>query len=246
MLKVPIKELEDKNIAIVAMGRSQLDFHLSRVHSVHFDEVWALNAMIGVIPNVNRAFILDPMSRFLNTKDAGGMTEMMRRCLPDIQYPIYTCEVDQRVPATEEYPLAPLVSDLGCSYFNNTIAYSIAFALWNKVGRLNIFGVDFTYKNNMHFAEAGRACCEFWIAKCLDKGIDVCIAPSSNLMDTNVSLKEKLYGYHRLNNPIVTYKEDNTIKTCRWSEVIEDKGEFVGMIGRDDLEFNDVPEPDKY
>ena len=44
----PIKELEGKDIAIIAMGQSQIDFHLSQIHSVEFDEVWAINAMIGI------------------------------------------------------------------------------------------------------------------------------------------------------------------------------------------------------
>ena len=63
--KTPIENLQGKNIAIVAMGQSQIDFHLSQTHSVEFDEIWAVNAMIGVLPNIDRAFILDPMSRFL-------------------------------------------------------------------------------------------------------------------------------------------------------------------------------------
>ena len=117
---------KDRNIAIVAMGQSQIDFHLSQVHSVLFDEVWAINAMIGVLPNIDKAFILDPMSRFLDTHDAGGMTDMMRRTLPLVDYPIYSCELDSRVPAVEEYPLESIVKDLGCSYFNNTIAFAIA------------------------------------------------------------------------------------------------------------------------
>ena len=83
--------LKGKDIAIVAMGQSQIDFHLSQTHSIKFDEIWAVNAMIGVLPNIDRAFILDPMSRFLDTKDAGSMTEMMRTTLPLATYPIYTC-----------------------------------------------------------------------------------------------------------------------------------------------------------
>ena len=63
MFDSPKKENKDKNIAIVGMGKSQIDFHLSQVHSVSFDEVWAINAMIGVLPHIDRAFILDPMSR---------------------------------------------------------------------------------------------------------------------------------------------------------------------------------------
>jgi hypothetical protein len=53
MSNKPIKELEGKNVAIVAMGQSQIDFHLSQTHSVEFDEVWAINAMIGVLPNID-------------------------------------------------------------------------------------------------------------------------------------------------------------------------------------------------
>ena len=72
--------MEGKNIALVAMGQSQIDFHLSQVHSHKFDEVWAVNAMIGVLKKVDRAFILDPMSRFLDTEDAGNYDIYDERC----------------------------------------------------------------------------------------------------------------------------------------------------------------------
>ena len=238
------KKLKGKKIAIVAMGQSQIDFHLSQVHSVLFDEVWAINAMIGVLPNVDRAFILDPMSRFLDTQDAGAMTEMMRRTLPLVDYPIYSCELDSRVPAVQEYPLESIVKDLGCSYFNNTIAYAIAYALWAKVGSLSIFGVDFTYKTNMHFAESGRACVEFWLSKCIDAEIDIAIAPRSSLLDTDIDIKDKLYGYHRLNDPKVTYQNGTGMKVCNLSDMqIEENNKPVGIIGRQDIE---IPEPEVY
>ena len=232
-----IKELEGKNIAVVAMGLSQIDFHLSQAHSIFFDEVWAINAMIGILPDIDRAFILDPMSRFLDTEDAGGMTKMMREKLPQSYFPIYTCELDERVPSAVEYPLEEVVSSLGCSYFNNTVAYAIAFALFAKVGKLSIFGVDFTYKSNMHFAESGRSCVEFWVSKCIDSGMSISIAPRSSLMDTDIDIKEKLYGYHRLRDPKITYQDcDGSIKVCKWSEVeVEEEQKPVGIINRKDL-----------
>ena len=188
MIKNPIKELEGKNIAIVAMGNSQLDYHRMITLSEEFDEVWAINAMIGVLKKADRAFILDPASRFFDTEDAGNMTVMMRETLPTINYPIYTCELDKRVPALEEYPIDAIVKDLKCGYFNNTIAYAIAFALWNKVSSINMFGADFTYKRNLYFAESGRACCEFWLAKCTDAQITIQVALSSGLLDTDVPI----------------------------------------------------------
>ena len=65
-----IKELDGANIAIVAMGESQLDYHLSISHGNEFDEVWAINAMAGIARQVDRTFMLDPASRFLDTDDA--------------------------------------------------------------------------------------------------------------------------------------------------------------------------------
>ena len=242
MLEQPLLELEGKNIALVAMGQSQIDYHLSRTHSLAFDEVWAINAMVSVLPEIDRAFILDPMSRFLDTEDAGSMTEIMRKYLPQIDYPIYTCELDKRVPAAEEVPLSPLVGDIRCAYFNNTVAYAIAFALWNKVSHLTVFGVDFTYKTNMHFAESGKACCEFWLAKCMENNIEVSVAPRSNLLETDIPTKEKLYGYHRLEDPVITYMDKGKMGVCKWSDIIKEEQQFIGMIDRNDL----PPEPEEY
>jgi len=242
MLQKPLPELEGKNIALVAMGQSQIDYHLSRTHSLAFDEVWAINAMVSVLPEVDRAFILDPMSRFLDTEDAGSMTQIMRKYLPQIDYPIYTCELDERCPGLVEYPIDEILQEYGCHYFNNTVAYAIAFALWNKVSHLTVFGVDFTYKTNMHFAESGKACCEFWLAKCMENNIEVSVAPRSNLLETDIPTKEKLYGYHRLEDPVVTYMDKGKMGVCKWSDIIKQEQPFIGMIDRNDL----PPEPEEY
>jgi len=241
-----MNDLTGKNIAIVAMGQSQIDFHLSQTHSVEFDEIWAINAMIGVLPNIDRAFILDPMSRFLDTEDAGTMTPMMKKKLPKCNFPIYTCELDERVPAAIEYPIELIVHDLGCSYFNNTIPYAIAFALWSKVSKISLFGIDFTYRTNMHFAEAGRSCTEFWLSKCIDAGMQIEVAPRSSLLDMDIPMQEKLYGYHRLDDPKITYQNGSTMSVCKLSEVeMEAPIKPVGIINRNDLELNPV-EPKEY
>ena len=248
MIKNPIPELKGKNIAILAMGNSQLDYHKMVTHSKKFDEVWAINAMVGVLKRVDRAFIMDPVSRFFDTDDAGNMTTMMRETLPTVECPIYTCELDKRVPALEEYPIETIVKDLDCGYFNNTISYAIAFALWNEVGGINMFGADFTYKSNLLFAESGRACCEFWLAKCMDEGIIVQVAVTSGLLDADVPLQEKMYGYHRLEDPFVTYMVEDKLKICRWSEVEKQKAIPIGLVGRKDGQIEEglIVEPEKY
>tara|TARA_R110000868_G_scaffold311820_1_gene572758 strand:- start:1602 stop:2339 length:738 start_codon:yes stop_codon:yes gene_type:complete len=198
---VRIKKLEGANIAIVAMGESQLDFHLSIAHSNNFDEVWAINAMAGIVREVDRTFMLDPAGRFFDSDAAGSQTELMKKILKTHPGPIYTCELDDRCTNLVEFPLLEVIKETGSSYLNNTVCFAIAFALYNKVSRINMFGVDFTYKGNLHFAEAGRACVEFWLSKCISAGIIVSVAPRSGLLDTDVPIQDKIYGYHRLENP---------------------------------------------
>ena len=247
MIKEPILELEGKNIAIIAMGNSQLDYHKMITHSKKFDEVWAINAMIGVLKRTDRAFVMDPVSRFFDTDDAGNMTAMMKETLPIVDYPIYTCELDKRVPALEEYPIEAVTTDLSCGYFNNTISYAIAFALWNKVSGVSMFGADFTYKGNLYFAEQGRGCCEFWLAKCIDAGIIVQVALTSGLLDADVPVQEKLYGYHRLEDPYVTYMVDDKLKVCKWSEVEKQQAIPMGLVGRHDEQLQEgIVEPKKH
>ena len=212
--------LDGANIAIVAMGESQLDYHLSVSHGHEFDEVWAINAMAGIARQVDKTFMLDPASRFLDTDDAGSQTHLMRKVLKEHPGPIYTCELDDRCDNLVEFPLLDVVKETGSSYLNNTVAFAVAFAMYNRVGRINMFGVDFTYKGNLHFAEAGRACVEFWLAKCITQGIIVSVAPRSGLLDTDLPIQEKIYGYHRLENPpvILFDPEDNKFYSSGFKE----------------------------
>jgi hypothetical protein len=164
-------------------------------------------------------FMLDPASRFLDGEEAGSQTGLMREVLRRHPGPIYTCELDKRCQGLVEFPLEDVVNAVGTWYINNTVAFAIAFAIAAKVKRMMIYGVDFSYKGNVHFAEAGRACCEFLIAKAIERNIEVGIANSSGLMDTNVPPNEKLYGYHRLADQPVFSMEDGKFKQYKYSEV---------------------------
>lgn len=217
-MKPQVPNLEGKTVAIVAMGKSHLEFTLAKTHSQQIDEVWAVNAMGGVIFH-DRMFMLDPASRFLDGEEAGSQTGLMREVLKRHPGPVYTCELDKRCPGLVEYPLDEVVNAVGTWYINNTVAFAIAFAIAAKVEKLMVYGVDFSYKGNVHFAEAGRACCEFLLAKAIERGIQVGIAGSSGLMDTNVPPNEKLYGYHRLADQPVFSMEDGKFKQYKYSAV---------------------------
>ena len=213
-----VPNLEGKKIAIVAMGKSHSSFILAKTHSQPIDEVWTINAMAGVVFH-DRVFMMDPASRFLDSDDAGTQTGIMRSVLATHPGPIYTCQLDSRCPGLVEYPLEEVMNEIQCGYFNNTVAYAIGFAIAAKVAELHLYGIDFSYKKTVHFAEAGRACCEFLLSKAIERGIKVGVAQESSLLDSNEPAKSKLYGYHRLTDPIVVGLEDGKFRAKLYSEV---------------------------
>ena len=212
--------LEGKTIAIVALGGTYADYILARINSQEFDEVWGINSIGGII-HVDRTFMMDPASRFLDDVKAGTQTGIGKEFLLNTpnKGPIYSCTLDERVPEIVEYPLEEVISDLKISYFNNTVAYAIAFAIHKRVAKIHFYGVDFSYQKNINFAEAGRACCEFWCAIAVSKGIKLEVAHRSGLLDTNVPDNEKLYGYHRLDDPLVQTVENGHILITKQSDI---------------------------
>ena len=214
-MKIP--ELKGKHVAIIAMGESQLDYHLSKIYSNKYDEVWGINCM-GEITKCDRIFMLDPASRFLDTDDAGSQTGIMKTMFKNYKGPIYSCELDERVPNIEVYPIEEVVQYADCAYLNNTVPFAFAYALYQEVAQISIYGIDFSYKGNLHYAEAGKACCEFWLSKCIENGIKVGVGARSGLLDTNVPIEERIYGFHRLPDPIVMTVEEGVFKKCTMSE----------------------------
>jgi hypothetical protein len=103
------------------------------------------------------------------------------------------------------------------------------------VGTLKIYGVDFTYKGNLHFAESGRACVEFWLSKCMHAGMQVGVAGSSTLLDTCIETREKLYGYHRLKDPLVPLMDGDKMIVKKMSELAINQSPIEPqLIGRHD------------
>jgi len=228
--------MKKKSIAIVGLGNSFSEYILAKIRSETFDEVWAINSMSGVIYH-DKCFMMDPPSRFLDTPNAGKQTNIMaERLKQKINVPIFSCTLDKRCPDVVEFPLQEVLQKTGYAYLNNTVAYSLAYAISEKVSDLHLYGIDFTHKA-VNFAEAGRACCEFWLAIAISKGIKVNIAHNSSLLDMNVPEDQKLYGYHRLDDPLVSSATNGSMLITRKSklEPPEPLDATPNIIGREDI-----------
>ena len=228
--------MKNKNIAIVGLGNSFSEYILAKIRSEKFDEVWAINSMSGVIYH-DKCFMMDPPSRFLDTPNAGKQTNIMAdRLKQKINIPIFSCTLDKRCPDVVEFPLQEVIQKTGYAYLNNTVAYSFAYAIAQEVSELHLYGIDFTHKA-INFAEAGRACYEFWLAIPISKGIKINIAHNSSLLDMNVPEDQKLYGYHRLDDPLVSSATNGSMLITKKSklEPPEPLDATPNIIGREDI-----------
>jgi hypothetical protein len=95
-------------LAIVGLGGSYSDYIAARIRSEHFDEVWGINCVGGII-HVDKTIMMDPVSRFLDSEDAGSQTGIARKFLEKNTKPIITCEMDDRVKHLELYPLDAVI-----------------------------------------------------------------------------------------------------------------------------------------
>lgn len=202
-LPAPIRAVP-QSVVIVAMGASSHTY-LSICSQAGdrrrlADETWAVNAMAGVIQH-DRVFHMDDMRlqemrAAANPKSNVAGVANWLRTHPG---PIYTSRAYPEFPGAVEFPLAEVMTKTGHGYFNNTVAYAIAYALYLKLtqggpNRIELFGIDFSYPNG-HKREKGRACVEFWLGLCSAHGININIAQDSTLMDASVPDAEKMYGY---------------------------------------------------
>lgn len=183
-------------IALVAMGPSHTDYTADCIagsgRKTVADETWAINAMGGVIEH-DRAFVMDDLRYFAQEARQNLHLQGYKDWLHICKSPIYTSAVYPEFPASVQYPLQDVLNSVKFPYFNGTCAYALAYAIHLGVRHIKLYGMDYTQKANKGFAEAGRACVEYWIAVASWKGIKVSLSSNTTLCDHDQG--RPLYGY---------------------------------------------------
>ena len=179
------------------MGASHSDYILNALmagsRQAIFDEVWAINAMGGVI-DCDRIFMMDGATYLLNdtkgtSDDCSGYAGFIR----NTKVPIYTAFAEPDVaPTSVAYPLEFVLKDIKYPYLNTTVAYTLALAIAEGIPEISLYGCDFTYADR-HASESGRGCVEFLIGIAVSRGIKINVAASSTLLDSNC--RDKFYAY---------------------------------------------------
>ncbi len=188
------------SVAIVALGPSMHEYvSLSRTSGSRkaiADETWAINAVIDVI-QYDRGFAMDDLrvQEARAAADPAGHVANLLAGLKAAKGPVYTSTAYPEYPAMVEYPLEDVLNKCGgFLYFNSTVAYAVAYALYLGVPNISLWGIDFTYSDR-HHAEKGRACVEYWLGQCAAVGAKILVPNSSTLLDGSEPEDQKPYGY---------------------------------------------------
>lgn len=200
------KDVPAKRVALVALGPSSLQYIMAAEgagdKAVLYDEIWTVNTYASVL-KADIVFHMDDirvqLARAEKNEKIRGLVEYLRT----YQGRVITSRLHPDFPCLEAFPLQEAIQELRSTYFNNTVAYAMAYALLRlKSGdEITLFGCDYDYKGSSKI-EPGRACLEYWIGRAVERGLVVNIASSSSLMDTNEAV---LYGYDTLD---VAYRID--------------------------------------
>lgn len=195
----PATDDRPRHVAILALGPSVNEFleiaKRKGGRSRFCDEVWAVNAL-GNVFDCDMVFHMDDV-RIQEIRAAANPAGNIAAMLPWLKaskVPVVTSRAHPDYPALVEFPLEDVLNHLGHDYFNSTPAYAIALAIHIGVEELSLFGLDYTYPD-IHGAEKGRACVEFWLGQAHARGIKIHLPKTTSLMDALHPRPMRLYGY---------------------------------------------------
>lgn len=184
-------------VAVVALGPSDRDYFMlaSKKNPVdHYDEVWGVNSNLDVIV-ADKCFLMDDLRRVAQRYPG------WKPKLTGARTPIVTCHAYPEFPAAHAYPIREVADCIGDDPFVNTICYIIAYAIYTKVQRLDLFGCDFWYPGSQ-VVEPGVSCVSYLLGIARERGVHFRIPNSSTLLDSNLGRMDEtgrvvrpMYGY---------------------------------------------------
>ena len=163
--------------------------------SAFCDEVWGINAL-GDVFACDKVFHMDDVRIQQIRADAapGSNIAAMLKWMKKYTGPIITSRKHPDYPGLVEFPLEDVINDFPQAYFNSTAAYAVAYAVHIEATKITLFGCDFTYPD-VHDAEKGRACVEFWLGLAASRGIEISVPKTTSLLDAMHSQADRFYGY---------------------------------------------------
>jgi hypothetical protein len=187
------------HVAILGLGPSVRQFlEIAKRFGgrrAYCDEVWGINAL-GDVFACDRIFHMDDVRIQQIRADAKPDSNIAQllKWLKTTKTPVVTSRAHADYPALEEFPLQDVLTKHPLGYFNSTAAYAVAYAIHKGAKKISCFGMDFTYPD-VHDAEKGRACVEYWLGMAAASGIEIALPKTTSLLDAMYPQEQRFYGY---------------------------------------------------
>lgn len=142
-------------------------------------EIWVLNEYHTILPaggvtNITKWFDIHQRETVINSsRDKNYIDKLKASTIP-----ILMCKHYDDIPMSVEYPLDDIIKTLQTDYFTNSISYMVAYALYEGVDELAVYGVDMA--QDEEYAKE-RPSVEYFIGYARAKGIPVYIPPESDI-----------------------------------------------------------------
>lgn len=207
--RTEIPDLSDLTVAICGPGLSIKDLMVDAVAAGGIrgvaDEIWTCDALGGIVYS-NRKFVMNSVAAILQDVRLKVMSDWISDDA-EADTVVYSCDPAGETGWVHRYPIEEVLDHLNVAYLNSSAAYALAFALAGKAKRIKIYGLDFTGRQ--------RANIEFLLAKAIHSGISLELCPSTTLLDNDIPLEARLYGFSSLPDPCVVVTENGklTVKT---------------------------------
>lgn len=187
-----IKKNPDK-IAILGTGHGWDLFPMVTDHTIYALNDYVYVDKYKIKPDV--LFIMDVLDE--KPQVVAGIQN-----LSDVIYRINKLKIPlvapfkyEEIPLSEAFPLKECIKAFGLPYFNNTIAYMIAYALLKGAKEIDIYGVNQRSSSEYFYEKAGV---EYWLGVANGLGVKITIhGDKSELLANKDRLGgSMLYGYN--------------------------------------------------
>lgn len=202
-----------KKLAIIGTAPSSM--HLAPFNNPEY-EIWELNGVYSMIDfpsitNITRHFDIHTLE--VIKKQPSGYFDWLQR----LNIPVYMQEKHPEVPTAIKYPLDEILALFPRRYFNNSISFMIALAVYEGYTDISLYGVDMAVDGEYG---SQRPSCEYMIGYCEGKGIKFYVPPESDLLKTPF-----LYGFEDARKDALRAK-----LLARKQEMEQKKAEYLAQI----------------
>jgi len=177
------------------------------------DETWGITLCHAALEHCSLGWWMDDI-------DIYGTDSAIGRTLADpnkIPCRYMTSKAHPNMPMGIEYPLQEIIDffeleEENTDWFNNTVAYAVAYAIYKGYDEIHLHGIDYMGDTEIRLRQ--KECTTFWLGVAMGRGIRIRVNPASFLLmrvvrkvgfgDDPLVLSQSFYGY--VNKPKLNYK----------------------------------------